>query len=197
MFCWWGKGGLWVLGVKWLRDRWPMEKSILERVLRISESGFAYLNTKTLADIQVGNGSREGWWYEEREKGNTEKGNNEAKMLSPLQSFLVVPGSGSLCLHMQGRRVSLGCPANSPPKPLIPTTWTLVQSMVWHPTHLCSNQGLWEDIRQVTCQNLGLPICKMGIISPTSWGYWSNDSWSLFEHLFHHMYCCTQFLTQS
>jgi len=33
-------------------DQW--RKSILGRVLRISESGFAYLNTKIPTDIQVG-----------------------------------------------------------------------------------------------------------------------------------------------
>ena len=40
-----------------------------------------------------------------REKGNTEKGNNEAKMLSPLQSFLVVPGLSSPLSPHAGRRV--------------------------------------------------------------------------------------------
>lgn len=96
-------------------------KSILGRVLRISESGIAYLSTKTptrrsSGEVEAGKDDDM-----KREKGNTEKGKQRGDEAKSPRLFLWYLDPAPLCLHMQGAGWRLRQSPYSLPKPLAPS----------------------------------------------------------------------------
>lgn len=101
-------------------DQW--RKRILGRVPRISESGIAYLSTKTPTRHSSGEVEAEKDDDMKREKGNTEKGNqrgDEAKSppVFSCGTWIEFP----FCLHMQSAGWRFRQSPYSLPKPLAPS----------------------------------------------------------------------------